>query len=270
MKIRTLPYLILFLACLLLSTSLFATETTDSLETAFIKVHHRRAQEILPQIRSLLSARGRASADNGTNSLIVIDTPTQVRQVKDLAVRLDRPTPQVTVLLRMRGETDNGRLLSTDGGIRGATPGLTMATGRMKQNQTLRITLSSGTRGSLTIGRQVPITSAWLDLCARHGFRVGWLTEYKTFATRLSVRPVVLDHAVELTLTPMLSFDRGHSLVFAGAATTELVTPDTWTEIGAAAGGEDVLSAVILSGQAGHRSGSMIMEVKALIHEPYH
>jgi len=268
MKTWLVPYCILFLGCLLLGAPLFAAETTDSLETAFIKVHHRRAQEILPQIRSILSAQGRAAADNGTNSLIVIDIPPQVRQVKNLVDKLDRPTPQVTVLLRMRGETGSGRLLSTDSGISGARAGLTMGTGRMKRDQTLRITLRSGTSGSLTIGRQVPVTRAWLELCARHGVRAGWLREYRTFASRLSVQPLVLDHAVELTLTPVLSFDQGRSLVFARAATTVVVRPDTWTEIGAATGSEDVFSAVILSGQASHQSGSMVLEVKALIHEP--
>ncbi len=267
MHVRHLLSFILLFCGIFFLPLLHAAPDTAALETIFIKLHHRAAAEVLPQVKTLLSGQGRAAADIGTNSLIVIDTPGQLREIRDLVAHLDRPTPQVIVLVRMRASGSDGRLLSTDSGIRSARPGLTLATGAGNWEKTLRLTLTSGSSGFLTIGRQVPLTRTWLDLCGRHGLRAGWLTDYQTFASGLSVQPLVLDHAVQLTLTPALRFAQGRELVFAEAGTRVMVPPDTWTPIAAATNADSALSAVLLSGQARQQSGSMVLEVKALAHK---
>lgn len=266
-----IPYLVTLISLLgwlLLPAGLVPARTAElGQDTAFIKIHHRRAEELLPHVRALLSDTGRVSADTLTNSLIVVDRPEQIDRIKDLARTLDRPAPQVTVLLRFNNSQNrSGRLLSTSRGIEGGRAGLRLGTGKTNRQQTLAITLSSGTEGFLVVGRQVPVTRAWIDLCRRYGFRAGWLTGYKTLASGLAVRPVVLDQKVQLTLTPRLSFARGRSLAFTEAAATVLLTPDTWTPLATATGQQDILEAVIVSGATSHQDRAMILEVQVRIH----
>lgn len=69
-----------------------------------------------------LSERGRVSADDRTNTLVVIDTVDKVRAIRELVGKLDKPVQQVLIEARIVVATDNfARELGAKFGITGAT-----------------------------------------------------------------------------------------------------------------------------------------------------
>jgi len=69
-----------------------------------------------------LSDRGRVSADDRTNTLLVVDTPDKVRAIHELVAKLDKPVQQVLIEARVVVATDNfARELGAKFGISGAT-----------------------------------------------------------------------------------------------------------------------------------------------------
>lgn len=54
-----------------------------------------------------LSERGRVSADDRTNTLLVVDTPDKVQSIKELVAKLDKPVQQVLIEARIVVATDN-------------------------------------------------------------------------------------------------------------------------------------------------------------------
>lgn len=67
-----------------------------------------------------LSARGRVSADDRTNTLLVVDTPSKVEEIRQLVSKLDKPVQQVLIESRVVVATDNfARELGAKFGISG-------------------------------------------------------------------------------------------------------------------------------------------------------
>ena len=81
----------------------------EPLEREFIQINYSTATEMLPQIRDFLSERGRVSQDPRTNTLIVQDTPSHIRDVKALIDNLDRPERQVYIEARIVYATEEFR-----------------------------------------------------------------------------------------------------------------------------------------------------------------
>ncbi len=54
-----------------------------------------------------MSARGRVTFDDRTNTLLVVDTPDRVRMIRELVAKLDRPVQQVLIESRVVVATDN-------------------------------------------------------------------------------------------------------------------------------------------------------------------
>jgi type IV pilus assembly protein PilQ len=78
-----------------------------------------------------LSQRGRVSADDRTNTLVVIDVPEKVRVIRELVAKLDKPVQQVLIESRIVVATDNfAREIGAKFGISGGyqTGSTTVAT----------------------------------------------------------------------------------------------------------------------------------------------
>jgi type IV pilus assembly protein PilQ len=56
---------------------------------------------------SLLSPRGQVTVDRRTNSLLVQDTPSKIREIRNLIAKLDQPIRQVMIEARLVEATDN-------------------------------------------------------------------------------------------------------------------------------------------------------------------
>ena len=74
------------------------------------------------QSRGFLSSRGSISFDRRTNTLLVIDIPERVSNIKNLVLQLDRPVDQVVIEARIVIATESfARELGAKFGINGAT-----------------------------------------------------------------------------------------------------------------------------------------------------
>lgn len=83
------------------------------LQTEIVQVNYAKASEMKslleaqgeggdgPGQAGMLSERGSISIDARTNSLLVRDTPSQIRKIQDMVEKLDRPTEQVMIEARI-------------------------------------------------------------------------------------------------------------------------------------------------------------------------
>ena len=246
-----------------ISTSYPDELTTNTVE--IIKIRQRTAKELLPQIETMLSANGRASADTISNSIIISDTPDNVVQIQRRLKDLDLPVPQVTINLRSRQATTRTRSLSTAGGISAGRGGLEMRSGNFNRDQNFQLTVSSGSSGYLLTGRDIPFTSYWLDICHRYGYSFSWLTDYKRVESGFEVTPVVFGNRVDLVILPRLSFADGRHIRFSEAATRMTVPVNTWVTLAATDTGIQSVSAAILTAKGQTNNQALTLEVKAHI-----
>jgi len=249
--------------CIDLQPILAANTSSETFQ--IIKVKKRPAKELLPQVQTVLSPTGRASVDTISNAIIVSDTPEAVENIQRLIARLDQPVPQVTLRLRYRQAGTKTRSLSTAGGISGGEGGLRMHTDAFNQSQAFQLTLSSGSSGYLMVGRDIPFTDYWLDLCSRYGYRFEWMTRYKRVESGFEVHAVALGSRVDLTLVPRLSFSDSREIRFTRAATRITIPVDTWVPVAAADAGTDLVSAAIVTANGQSNSRAMVIEVKARV-----
>ncbi|MFN3785865.1 MAG: type IV pilus secretin PilQ, partial [Thiothrix sp.] len=90
-------------------TALKAKQELEPLITEYIPVNFAKAVDLVALIeksksddkRSLLSSRGKISVDERTNTLLVQDTATQVKAIRDLVKALDVPVEQVLIESRI-------------------------------------------------------------------------------------------------------------------------------------------------------------------------
>ncbi len=243
-----------------------AKDGDGSPDVAIIKVRMRPAQELLPQVQTILSTSGRASVDSITNAVIVSDSACTIKKIRRLIRALDSPTPQVTIILRYHQTRTQNRTLSTGSGISGPKRGLHYTTGTFRRKKNIQITVNSGSTGYLMVGQQIPFTTFWLDLCSRHGYRFSWLNEYTTVGIGFAVHPLVFENRIDLTLLPRLSFADGRTVQFTRAATRITIPPDTWVGLAAANSDINEVSAAILSANGRNNNRATVLEVMARMH----
>lgn len=85
-------------------------EKLSPLRSEFIQINYAKAADILRLISGpskLLSERGKASVDERTNTVIVIDTAKRIEDIRDMVTRLDVPVKQVMIEARIVLATTN-------------------------------------------------------------------------------------------------------------------------------------------------------------------
>ena len=78
-----------------------AKEKLEDLVTELIPINYATGNEIMPQIKNVLSERGDIKVDQRTNTLIVKDIARNVALAKSLVKSLDTKTPQVMIEARI-------------------------------------------------------------------------------------------------------------------------------------------------------------------------
>ncbi|MEI9478802.1 MAG: type IV pilus secretin PilQ [Deltaproteobacteria bacterium] len=78
-----------------------AKEKLEDLVTELIPINYATGNEIMPQIKNVLSERGDIKVDQRTNTLIVKDIARNVALAKSLVKSLDTKTPQVLIEARI-------------------------------------------------------------------------------------------------------------------------------------------------------------------------
>jgi type IV pilus assembly protein PilQ len=113
-----------------------------------------------------LSSRGSITADERTNTLLVIDTPERVEQIRDLVAKLDKPVQQVLIESRVVVATDNfarelGAKFGVSGGFQSHNNVISLSGSQSAVDQMSNIALlnrQNGTDGQLPVSSpsQIP------------------------------------------------------------------------------------------------------------------
>ncbi|MBI5234712.1 MAG: type IV pilus secretin PilQ [Deltaproteobacteria bacterium] len=99
-----------------------AKEKLEDLEIKLLSVNYSKASDLEPQVKSLLSDRGTLSTEVRTNTLIIKDTPSSIKNAVDMVRKLDTPTPQVLIEARIvEAQSNFARDLGVQWGVTGYT-----------------------------------------------------------------------------------------------------------------------------------------------------
>ena len=244
-------------------------------EVEIFKVRNRRADEILPVVKALLSPGGRAVADNFANTIVVNDNPNVVAAVRTILLSSDQRVPQIRVQVahdtadsgqsrvfrRSSGET-RGRYLSTE------DTQYRYANSQRRESGTAFVTVSSGSSGYIRMAREVPVTERWVFFCGLYGVP-HLLKETRTIETGVEVSPVAAGDQVIVTVTPRISWmedGRSDSFRFVDAATTVTIPKSQWFDLAGVSNNSersrDILGSILSTGDSS-AGQSILMKIKA-------
>jgi type IV pilus secretin PilQ/predicted competence protein len=71
--------------------------TLIELETRIVKISNSTSNDIMSAVKSLLSDRGKVTADPRSNSVIIREVPTNLQKVIDYIADLDKPSKQIKI-----------------------------------------------------------------------------------------------------------------------------------------------------------------------------
>jgi type IV pilus assembly protein PilQ len=134
-----------------------AKERLEDLVTELIPVNYASGEEIVPQVKSVLSDRGDVKVDKRTNILIIKDIARNISGVKSLVKSLDTKTPQVLIEARL---VEANLTFQRELGVQW---GFLASTGEDKKKTT---TVGGGTTGTSSLGGTTTATSNLVSLPA--------------------------------------------------------------------------------------------------------
>ncbi len=147
-------------------------ENLVGLETRIISISNATAVNVVDAVKSLLTARGKATADPGTNSIVLQEVPGNIDKVVRFITQLDRPPKQIRISAQLL-EISSSSLteLGVDWTVNGATGGnatdpVTGATVRETQHTTSQ-TLDAGRMTDRAGDFQITTIQSGWDLQAR-------------------------------------------------------------------------------------------------------
>ncbi len=271
------PGIPLFLGILFLLYLVF-TSAASFAETAVIQIKHRRVSEVLPVVGHFLSSSGIVSADERTNSLIVIDKAEAIANIERFLQKFDTPLKQVRIRLRINEHaTGDRQAASIQGSV--AKDGTRVSIGdvqkegidiKLQDSQKKKrlsheylIQTTSGSKAYIVTGREIPYRQRWNDLCRRYG-GCPEITFHR-IDTGMEIKPVIMGDQANIEITPRISrvdtSDPGGIIRFASATTILTVPLGQWVTIGGAdEKSNDVLSE-ILSSVSQDKSKSLSMSL---------
>jgi type II secretory pathway component GspD/PulD (secretin) len=232
----------------ILILSLVIPVSLSSAEVVVIPINYREAADLLPMVKTLLSPEGKASIDERTNSIIVVDTNTAIAEIQAFVSTMDKPAEQVRVRFRFQ-ETNlsTDRDISTSGrysgehgsvAIGGAEEDGVHVTARDSRSQHRGQTESfilvmSGSPAYLWVGREIPFTQRWIFLTHTYAYEVETV-EFQRVETGFEVKPVVAGDRVHIEIVPRISsFDEATEVVRLTEASTKVtVLRGQWVTIG--------------------------------------
>jgi type II secretory pathway component GspD/PulD (secretin) len=239
--------LIIFLGALMISLTVLVGNSLA--EMAVIKVNYREAADLLPLVQSLLSAEGKASLDERTNSIIVIDTSASVAKIQAFVASMDKPAEQVRVRFRFQETSlSTDRDVSTSGKYSGEHGSVAIGGAeedgvhvRLQDSRTQHrgqtesfISVMSGSTAYLWVGREVPFTQRWLYLTHTYAHEVETV-QFHRVETGFEVKPVVAGDRVHIEIVPRISSleDKERGIIRLTEASTKVtVLRGQWVTIG--------------------------------------
>ncbi|WP_457572286.1 type IV pilus secretin PilQ [Desulfovulcanus sp.] len=79
----------------------------EPLKREYIQINYATAAQLEPKVKEFLSPRGKITFDERTNQLIVLDTASNLEQIRSVVEKLDRPERQVLIEARIVYATDD-------------------------------------------------------------------------------------------------------------------------------------------------------------------
>ena len=269
-KLRNVLMLILVPALILLSGILSANEV------AVIKVKYRKAAELVPMVRSLLSSGGSVTVSERVNSLVVVDKPETIRRVYGFLEQFDSPVEQVRILVRFntagadeessvaaRGRYSNDNVSVAVGGKKKEGVDISAEDRRYRRQlqSSAFVVAMSGSPAIIRTGKEIPYRqgSPFFRRHAPGGETVIWQKAESGF----EVTPTVMGERVHLKIVPRISYDdRQDDVVRFFDAQTELTVPfGQWVEIGGSADRQNEIIKEILSRGTADRNTSSSMSI---------
>ncbi len=236
-------------------------------EVVQIRITKRHVDEILPAAKPLLSSRGFISADQRTNSLIVIDNPEAIARIRRLVQELDLETPLLIIRVQYADAAADGAseanapagagegkttAESDPEPVRGAgdeTDAYALRTKSRRQSEYV-IRVRSGGMAYIEVGYDVPQRKRWQQLSQRYGY-ISETVVFQRVASGYNVRPVLVGDQVQIDIVPRINYfdnrGRDQQIHFAEAATTLVVTLDNWIDISGVMGGHREINRQILA-----------------------
>ena len=241
-----------------------------------ISLNFRNPTEVLPLVKSMLSPEGKISADERTNSLIIVDSAEAIARVKQSLAVIDAPVRQAMVRVRFqdsasreeRSVSGGGQVSGDNGSVstwrrRGPRDGVDV---RAQDRSVSRggsseyfINALSGSWAYIRVGQDIPYTARWSDLCRRYGRPV----VFQRIETGFDVKPVIRENMADVEIVPRISEmgsgGRPGGVRFAEASTQVQVPLGQWVTIGGSdQSGNEVLRAILEAGSSRQSSALSI------------
>ncbi|MFH1489297.1 MAG: secretin N-terminal domain-containing protein [Pseudomonadota bacterium] len=248
-----------------------------SAEMAVIPLKFRRAAEMMPLVKSMLSPQGRAADDGQSNAIVINDDGDHIKEIRAILENFDRPVKQARVRLRFgRDGSVDSRSLSMEGqvsgkgweiskgggGRDGIQIGIQDRTKRREGQSEYFINVASGYWAYILVGKDIPYRERWVTFCRRYGNCPAGVV-FQRIETGLEVRPIVLENHANIEILPRISHggrgeDRG--IVRFTQASTHLSAPlGKWVAIGGIEKeSREVISAILDSSSAQNASSLSI------------
>ena len=245
----------------------FSMEAGAREEVVQIRLENRQAGEILPMAQPLLSPRGHISADQRSNSLIVIDNPAVIAMIRRLVQEVDQEVPLLKIRVRYES-ADADQAAGASASARAQTGDTAVEVGREKledngleadiqagRRQALRqseyiLRVRSGSVAYLESGYDVPHRERWRELSHRYGYIPEGVV-FRRVTSGYRIRPVLMGRQVRIEIVPRINYrdnrGRDQNIRFAQAATILFAPLDTWVDIGGVLGGQREIDRQILS-----------------------
>ena len=248
--------------------AMFVATVSADAAVEIISLTYRNPTEVLPLVKSMLSPDGKISADERTNSLIIVDSAEAIARVKQSLAVIDAPVRQAMVRVRFQDSaTREDRSVSGGGQVSGDN--WSVSTGRRQSTRDgvdVRVQDRSVSRGGsseyfinalsgswayIRVGQDIPYTARWSDLCRRYGRPV----VFQRIETGFDVKPVIRENMADVEIVPRISEmgsgGRPGGVRFAEASTQVQVPLGQWVTIGGSdQSANEVLRAILEAGSS--------------------
>jgi hypothetical protein len=232
-----------------------------------IRLSHRHVSEILPLTKPLASPDGFISADQRTNSLIVIDNPTAIARIRRLVQELDQAVPLLKIRVRYENtKVETQRDASASAQVKtgsttvevgkkpmaeeGVEAEFSEGRGKIQRQSDYVIRVRSGSTAFIATGYDVPHRERWQALSHRYGY-IPETVVFQRVASGYNIRPVLVGDQVRVEIVPRINYfdnrGRDQKIQFAEAATTLFAPLGEWVDIGGVLGGHREINRQILS-----------------------
>jgi type II secretory pathway component GspD/PulD (secretin) len=254
---------------------LAATVAADA-AVEVISLNYRSAAEVLSMVKSMLSPEGKISADERTNSLIIVDSEEAIARVRHSLAFIDKPVRQAMVRVRFqesgqreeRSVSGGGRVSGDDWSVSGGRGprGRDGVDVRAEDRSVSRggsseyfINTLSGSWAYIRVGQDIPYTARWSDLCRRYARTV----VFQRIETGFDVKPVIRENMADVEIVPRISETgsggRPGGVRFAEASTQVQVPLGQWVTIGGSGQSvNEVLRAILEAGSSRQASALSI------------